>query len=411
MSYNKGPSYEHDATGEVISWVIIFILIIAAFPLGLYLLWRKSKRREYERSRADENQRACGGKTSRAKKHDSDFSSVEDAVSEVARDIEEVVREVSTEAAGVVKTIREELNDVFSLFKDEQPEQRNRQNHRSHREQKYRPQSGTSDSRRSAHVDFSEESTQDASFEKPDMPTNKTSDSLDRIISLALLIIAGAFFAFGLRGLIRSIIGTATALGAVYFLIGAAATLIASFMFSRKLSSRSKNTSKPSPQPQPDSNSANTSEAPVPAPEEERGESFMSIMVSLRELKHSIADIGIFQKTEKIEELTAKIFKIVEEDPAKRPRIERFLNYYLPTTTKLLRAYATFEKQGVKGENITKAKEKIARTLDTLIAGFELQLDRLFEADVMDIAAEINVLENLMKQDGLSAGKGDFSTT
>ena len=116
----------------------------------------------------------------------------------------------------------------------------------------------------------------------------------------------------------------------------------------------------------------------------------------------------ISQKVDKIEELTAKIFKIVDESPDKRPRIDRFLSYYLPTTTKLLRAYSTFEKQGIKGENISKAKEKIARTLDTLISGFELQLDQLFEADVMDIAAEINVLENLMKQDGLSAEKRDF---
>ena len=409
MSNNKRNPYEEDATGEIISWVIIFILIIAVFPLGLYLLWRKSKRREYERSSADEDQGSFYSDTSSANNSNKRASSsVDDAISEVTRDIEEVVREVSTEAAGVVKTIRAELNDVFSLFRDESPEQKSRQKQQPQSEQKHQPQSGTSENRRTAHVDFSEQSTQTANSRQTDMQKNKSGKSLNRIISVALLFIAAVFFAVGSLGLIRSIIGTDTVIGAVYFLIGAVATLIASGIYSGK-TYRSKKMSEPSAAQHTATNSTNTFESAEHAQEKERGESFMAIMISLRELKHSIADISIFQKAEKIEELTANIFKIVEETPSKRPRIDRFLSYYLPTTTKLLRTYASFEKQGVKGENITKAKEKIARTLDGLITGFELQLDRLFEADVMDIAAEIKVLENLMRQDGLSAEKGDFS--
>jgi DNA-binding Lrp family transcriptional regulator len=135
---------------------------------------------------------------------------------------------------------------------------------------------------------------------------------------------------------------------------------------------------------------------------ETQGNQFMSIIVEIRELNLAITDVQISQKVDKIEDLTAKIFKIVEEDPSKRPRIERFISYYIPTTKQFLRSYATLERQGVKGGNIKAAKEKIGVTLDTLAEGFEQQLDQLFEAEVMDIAAEINVLENLMKQDGLS---------
>jgi len=81
------------------------------------------------------------------------------------------------------------------------------------------------------------------------------------------------------------------------------------------------------------------------------------------------------------------------------------MNYYLPTTLKLLRSYATLEKQGINGENITSAKENIGRILDTLATGYAQQLDQLFESDVIDIAADINVLENLMQQDGLTGEK------
>ena len=135
---------------------------------------------------------------------------------------------------------------------------------------------------------------------------------------------------------------------------------------------------------------------------------YMAIIHELRELNETILDIPISDKIDRIEGLTAKIFRIVEENPEKLPQIRRFMNYYLPTTLKLLRSYATLEKQGIMGENITAAKENIGRILDTLATGYEQQLDQLFKADAIDIAADINVLENLMQQDGLTGDKQEF---
>ena len=135
---------------------------------------------------------------------------------------------------------------------------------------------------------------------------------------------------------------------------------------------------------------------------------YMAIIIELRELNDTIADIPISDKIDRIEETTAKIFRIVEENPDKQPQIRRFMNYYLPTTLKLLRSYATLEKQGIKGENITSAKENIGRILDTLAKGFEQQLDQLFKSDAIDIAADITVLENLMQQDGLTNDKPEL---
>jgi len=129
---------------------------------------------------------------------------------------------------------------------------------------------------------------------------------------------------------------------------------------------------------------------------------YMAAIAELHSLKYSIADVTISGKIDKIEELTGKIFRIVEDNPEKEPQIKRFMSYYLPTTFKLLRSYATLEKQGIKGENIMASKENIGRILDTLATGYEQQLDQLFQADAIDIAADISVLENLMQQDGLA---------
>ena len=152
-----------------------------------------------------------------------------------------------------------------------------------------------------------------------------------------------------------------------------------------------------------------TQAAPAPAADKPVNQ-YMAIIVELRELNESIVDFAISAKIERIEELTAKIFRIVEEDASKLPQIRRFMNYYLPTTLKLLRSYALLEKQGINGDNITAAKENIEGILETLAKGYEQQLDQLFQSDVIDIASDINVLENMMHQDGLTADKNDLRT-
>ncbi|MCL2046058.1 MAG: 5-bromo-4-chloroindolyl phosphate hydrolysis family protein [Oscillospiraceae bacterium] len=137
---------------------------------------------------------------------------------------------------------------------------------------------------------------------------------------------------------------------------------------------------------------------------------YMAIIQELRELNITILDDDISDKIDRIEDVTAMIFRIVVENPEKLPQIRRFMNYYLPTTMKLLRSYATLEKQGINGENITSAKENISRVLEMLASGFEQQFDQLFRSDAIDIAADITVLENLMQQDGLTESEPILKT-
>ncbi|MDR2356584.1 MAG: 5-bromo-4-chloroindolyl phosphate hydrolysis family protein [Oscillospiraceae bacterium] len=137
---------------------------------------------------------------------------------------------------------------------------------------------------------------------------------------------------------------------------------------------------------------------------------YMKIIVELRALNATIIDIAISDKIDRIETLTAKIFRAVEDDPSKLPQIRRFMSYYLPTTLKLLRSYSTLEKQGERGENISAAKESINGILDTLAVGFEQQLDKLFRSDAIDITSDINVLERMMASDGLTEA-GPLSQT
>ncbi len=141
-------------------------------------------------------------------------------------------------------------------------------------------------------------------------------------------------------------------------------------------------------------------------------EDYEKTLVRIRELNDDIDDEVVSEKIDTIEELTRKIFKLVEEKPSLKPQLESFLSYYLPTTLKLLDSYAYFEEQGIRGENIDAGMRNIEETLDMLIVGYKTQLDKLFEAQTMDVSTDINVLEQMMKADGFTKnGDFDFSSS
>ena len=95
------------------------------------------------------------------------------------------------------------------------------------------------------------------------------------------------------------------------------------------------------------------------------------------------------------------MFEYQRSHPQKSPQLHSFLSYYLPTTLKILRSYAQLEDQEVDGQNISAAMERIENMMDKVVEGFEKQLDQLFQGDTMDITADVDVLEQMLAQEGL----------
>ena len=124
----------------------------------------------------------------------------------------------------------------------------------------------------------------------------------------------------------------------------------------------------------------------------------------IRRLNDNIEDEEISAQLSHIEEVTGQIFDYVLAQPEKRSAIRRFMDYYLPTTIKLLNQYDRMDSLGAQGENITAAKEKIRAMLATVSDAFDKQLDSLFQDAYMDVSAEITVLEQMMAQEGLTGG-------
>ena len=149
-------------------------------------------------------------------------------------------------------------------------------------------------------------------------------------------------------------------------------------------------------------------DAPRAAPDTDN---FEAKLREIRALNDAIKDPEVSERIDRIGELTASIFRVVQEKPEHTEEVRKFMNYYLPTTLKLLRAYSLMEQQSYQGENIQNSRKKIEDVLDTLVRGFEQQQDRLFRTEAIDVEADIKVLETMMASDGLVEPQGGLRTS
>ena len=139
----------------------------------------------------------------------------------------------------------------------------------------------------------------------------------------------------------------------------------------------------------------------------EANEGYAGALRAIRSANDRIADAVLSEKIDHLETVAGKIFREVEEHPEKQQQAATFLNYYLPTTLKLLDSYAKFEEAGIEGENLSRAQERIEETMDALIKGFDKQLDDLYRNEAMDIDSDIRVMENMLRRDTASV-EDDF---
>ena len=121
----------------------------------------------------------------------------------------------------------------------------------------------------------------------------------------------------------------------------------------------------------------------------------------------SIKDPEVRQKINELMRITDKIMQDAIADPSDIPQIKKFMNYYLPTTIKLLNAYDRMSAQGIEGENLGKSMTSINEMLDAAIVAYKKRLDSLFENQALDIETDIEVMNTMLAREGLSGDK-DF---
>ena len=125
-------------------------------------------------------------------------------------------------------------------------------------------------------------------------------------------------------------------------------------------------------------------------------------IAEMKQLDAAIANETISAQIVRLQILAQRIFDHVEANPEKLGDIRRFMNYYLPTTLKVLRAYDVLEDQEVEGENITSTMTRVESMMSTIIRAFEKQLDNLFSAEALDISTDMVVMEQMLAREGIT---------
>lgn len=142
--------------------------------------------------------------------------------------------------------------------------------------------------------------------------------------------------------------------------------------------------------------------APLTAEQQQlldRGKAFISV---IREGNDAIPDEEISRTLDRIEHVVTAILDAAAENPELIDDLDKLLDYYLPTTVKLLETYRELDLQPIQSDNIVDSKREIEKALDSLSIAFEKLLDSLFRDVATDVSSDIAVLRTVLAQEGLT---------
>ena len=122
----------------------------------------------------------------------------------------------------------------------------------------------------------------------------------------------------------------------------------------------------------------------------------------LRGFRQSISNPEMLKKLDQLELSISRIFVCIRQHPEKLRSADRLISYYIPTIIGLLTVYDDLEDQPIQGETITKTKNEIETSMDTINEALETMFDELFQDELIDVSADIQVLRTMLAQDGLT---------
>ncbi len=128
------------------------------------------------------------------------------------------------------------------------------------------------------------------------------------------------------------------------------------------------------------------------------GESYLR---KIREANDLLPGVVISAKLYRLEQVIRRILDEVKKRPGSANDLRKLMNYYLPTTWKLLESYQEIEKEPYKTQQMISTQEQIEKTIDTVNDAFEKLLDELFRDTAWDINSDISVLNTMLVQEGL----------
>ena len=126
----------------------------------------------------------------------------------------------------------------------------------------------------------------------------------------------------------------------------------------------------------------------------------IDMLDTIRKENAAIPDQELSEQMDNLALRCEQIFRTVSETPSKAPQVRKFMNYYLPTTLKMLANYRTMQQRGVSYGEMKEARETTVHGMNLILTACQKQIDNLHRDNMLDISTDIDVLEQMLKRDG-----------
>lgn len=113
----------------------------------------------------------------------------------------------------------------------------------------------------------------------------------------------------------------------------------------------------------------------------------------------AIADAVVKSSAQKVYDGAFRIIQYVEQNPDKYTQARRFFTYYLDMTHKIIRKYNDFIESRLNTDEMNSVLEQTQKALTILEQTFTSILSNLMRNEIMDIEADVSLLESMYKSE------------
>jgi 5-bromo-4-chloroindolyl phosphate hydrolysis protein len=122
-------------------------------------------------------------------------------------------------------------------------------------------------------------------------------------------------------------------------------------------------------------------------------------MASIKMMMEKSKDPEIKTKTQDLYREGGKIIEYIKKNPAKAVMARRFFTYYLDKAEEILKKYHDLMSAGIETNKLKSLKEKTVSALGSISKGMVSQFSRLISSELIDIEADIKLLESTARME------------
>lgn len=127
----------------------------------------------------------------------------------------------------------------------------------------------------------------------------------------------------------------------------------------------------------------------------------------IKEMEKNIEDESIKKNLSEINKSISNIIDTIEKNPNKIKGTDNFFEYYLPLTVKVIDRYNDIEDRKLSSNYSDKFVKSTKEMIKDANYAFKSILNKLYESDIIDEYAEMNVFNSMLKMDGFDSNQID----